>query len=75
VTAAGLRTVGGLLRRTSGATSWVVALGLAVGGFCLIVATIGASPREALRAMWDGTVTSDVGPGEVLVAATPILLS
>jgi general nucleoside transport system permease protein len=74
VTLAARRMMGDMARRTSGAGGWILALGLAVGGFALVVAGIGASPWEAFTAMWNSTIVDDVGPGEVLVAATPILL-
>jgi general nucleoside transport system permease protein len=74
MTAALRRTMGDVGRRTSGLGGWIFALGLAVGGFALVVASIGANPWEAFTAMWNSTIIDDVGPGEVLVAATPILL-
>lgn len=74
MTLATRRSVGHLARRASAAGGWIMALGLAIGGFALVVASIGARPWDAFAAMWSSTIVDDVGPGEVLVAATPILL-
>lgn len=74
MTAAARRVAGDLARHGSGVGGWLLALGLAVAGFALVVAGIGANPWDAFSAMWTSTIIDDVGPGEVLVAATPILL-
>lgn len=74
MTVAVRRSLTDIGRRMSGPAGWIMALGLAVAGFALVVAGIGASPWEAFSAMWTSTVVDSVGPGEVLVAATPILL-
>ncbi len=43
-------------------------------GFGLFVAIVGKNPFTAFAAMWRSTVVDSVGPGEVLIAAAPIIL-
>ena len=68
----------GLARRAGGAwregLRWVVAIAIGLAGFSFFVALVGANPWEALTALWQATVVDDIGPGEVLVAAAPVIL-
>lgn len=57
------------------AARWAAALALAFGGFMLVVAAVGGDPAGALAAMWRAAVVDEIGPGEVLVYATPVMLA
>lgn len=63
-----------LTAHRSGLMRWVVALAAGLGGFALFVAVAGGSPWTAFDAIWNSTVVDSVGPGEVLVAAIPVIL-
>ena len=54
---------------------WVVAILVGLVGFSLFVLIVGADPIVAIEAMWNATVIDSIGPGEVLVAAAPIVLT
>jgi general nucleoside transport system permease protein len=68
----------GLIRRAGGAwretLRWVIAIGIGLLGFSFFVAIVGADPWQALTALWQSTVVDEIGPGEVLVAAAPVIL-
>ncbi len=68
----------GLARRAAGTwrevLRWLIAIGLGLAGFSFFVAIVGADPWNALTALWQSTVVDDIGPGEVLVAAAPVIL-
>lgn len=51
-----------------------VAILVGCAGFAAFVALVGVNPLTAFSAMWRSTIIDSVGPGEVLIAATPIVL-
>ncbi|MEW6582465.1 MAG: ABC transporter permease [Actinomycetota bacterium] len=62
------------MRPGTGLVRWLAAIGAGLAGFALFVAIAGGSPAAALQAIWSSTVVDAVGPGEVLVAAAPVIL-
>lgn len=72
-------SVAGAGRRMAGAArglgGWLLAVVVGLAGFSFFVLAVGESPADALRAMWDAAVVSEIGPGEVLVYATPVILA
>lgn len=71
VAGAGRRFAG----RARGLGGWLVAVLIGLAGFAFFVAAVGENPVDALRAMWDAAFVSEIGPGEVLVYATPVVLA
>lgn len=70
--------IGSIRARSPQALRTATGIGVAalVGavGFAAFVLLVGNNPFDAFSAMWQSTIMDSVGPGEVLIAATPIVL-
>ncbi len=59
---------------TRAALSVAIAVLVGAAGFAAFVSLVGKNPFGAFAAMWRSTIIDSVGLGEVLIAATPIVL-
>lgn len=59
---------------TSSTVGFAAAILVGCVGFAGFVLLVGRNPLTAFSAMWNATVIDSVGPGEVLIAAAPIIL-